>query len=109
MDKGPPLSDLPLVLMSEENAAAKPPEPPGQPAVQPTPGTPLRQGVFEAISEDGAIANKRSPALQLFPGSRVEVWVAARWVRVQWNRIRRAECCGFLNPQPINPKLRQLR
>ena len=40
------------------------------------------------------------PALQLFPGSRVEVWVAARWVRVQWNRIRRAECCGFLNPQP---------
>ena len=43
MDKGPPLSDLPLVLMSEENAAAKPPEPPGQPAVQPTPGTPLEQ------------------------------------------------------------------
>ncbi len=39
-------------------------------------------------------------ALRRYAGNQHDVWVAAaRWVRVQWKRMRRAEFCGFRNPQ----------
>ena len=39
-------------------------------------------------------------ALRFWPGNQLEVWVAARCLRVQWIRIRRAKLSRFRNPHP---------
>ena len=54
------------------------------------------------LGEGHPLLGRRMPDLgsSTWPGNQHEVWVAARCLRVQWNRIRRAECSRFRNPQP---------
>ena len=54
------------------------------------------EGTFEYLAAVGNETKKvirlttGMTALRLIPGNQHEVWVAARCLRVQWNRIRRA-------------------